>query len=68
MKDLFSQFGKLRMVTFPKDHATGLVKPGSTGHVDYEEFADAVIAENAMNGFPCGNSVVKVQRVENTRP
>lgn len=68
VKDLFSQFGKLRMVSFPKDHLTGLVKPGSTGHVDYEEFADAVMAETAMNGFPCGNSVVKVQRVENSRP
>lgn len=64
VKDLFSQFGKVRLVAFPKDPITGLVKPGSTGHVDYEDFSDAVIAESAMNGFPCGNSVVKVQRVE----
>ena len=64
VKDLFSQFGKIRMVAFPKDAVTGLVKPGSTGHVDYEDFSDAATAENALNGFPCGNSVMKVQRVE----
>ena len=64
VKDLFSQFGKVRSVQFVKDPVTSLVKSGTTGHVEYEDLADAMMAELALNGFPCGNSVVKVQRVE----
>jgi splicing factor U2AF subunit len=64
VKDLFSQFGKIRSMGFPKDSTTGLVKPSSTGYVEYEEVPDAAVAELAMNGFPCGNSVVKVQRIQ----
>ena len=63
-KDLFSQFGKVKSLSFPKDAVTSLIRPGCTGHVEYEEVPDAALAELAMNGFPCGNSVVKVQRVE----
>lgn len=68
VKDLFSQFGKVRSVQFLKDPVTSLVKPGTTGHVEYEDLADAMLAELAVNGFPCGNSVVKVQRVEVVKP
>lgn len=66
-RDLFSQFGKIRSMGFPKDSTTGLIKPSSMGFVEYEEVTDAVIAETALNGFPCGNSVVKVQRIEMAR-
>ena len=64
VKDLFSQFGKVRAASFIKDPVTSLVKAGSTGFIEYEDPADSLIAEQALNGFPCGNSVVKVQRVE----
>jgi splicing factor U2AF subunit len=64
VKDLFGQFGKIRTVSFVKDPITSLVKPATTGFVEYEDAADSLIAEQALNGFPCGNSVVKVQRVE----
>ena len=64
VKDLFSQFGKVKSVSMVKDAVTSLVKPGTTGFVEFEEPADAAMAESALNGFPCGNSVVKVQRVE----
>lgn len=66
IRDLFSQFGKLRFLSFPKDLVTGLVKPGASGHVEFEEFPDSLIAETALNGFPCGNSVVKITRVAQT--
>ena len=64
VKDLFSQFGKIRILSFIKDPVTNLVKAATTGFVEYEDSADAILAESVLNGFPCGNSVVKVQRVE----
>jgi splicing factor U2AF subunit len=64
VKDLFSQFGKVRGVSFVKDPVTSLVKAGTTGFVEYEDPSDSIVAELALNGFPCGNSVMKVQRVE----
>jgi splicing factor U2AF subunit len=67
IKDLFSQFGKIKSLQFVKDAVTSLVKPGSTGFVEFEDPADASMAESALNGFPCGNSVVKVQKVEGVR-
>jgi splicing factor U2AF 65 kDa subunit len=63
VRDLFTQFGKMRYMQFPKDPVTGLIRPGVTGHIEYEETEDANTAERIMNGFPCGNSVVKVAKI-----
>jgi splicing factor U2AF subunit len=64
VKDLFSQFGKIRAVSFVKDPVTSLVKAATSGFVEYDDPSDAAFAESVLNGFPCGNSVVKIQRVE----
>ena len=66
VKDLFSQFGKLRYISFPKDLVTGFVRPGASGIVEFEKYEDSVVAETGLNGFPCGNSVVKITRVAAT--
>jgi len=63
VRDLFSQFGRIKFMSFGKDPVTGLIRPGITGQVEYDTADDANMAESTLNNFPCGNSVIKISKL-----
>jgi splicing factor U2AF subunit len=63
VRDLFSQFGRIKHLSFAKDPVTGFVRPGITGQIEYESVEDANMAESTLNNFPCGNSVIKISKL-----
>lgn len=64
VRDLFSQFGKIKqMIGFTKDPVTGFIRPGVTGHIEFEAPEDALMAETTLHNFPCANSVIKISRI-----
>jgi splicing factor U2AF 65 kDa subunit len=67
VRDLFSQFGKIKqMIGFTKDPVTGFIRPGVTGHIEFEAPEDALMAETTLHNFPCANSVIKISRISST--
>merc|ERR1719282_979252 len=61
VRDLLSQFGKLRMLSLIRDLATGKIK--GYGIFEYDSPADADLAIIALNGFVCGQNVIRVQKL-----
>jgi len=60
-RDLLSQFGKLRMLSLIRDLATGKIK--GYGIFEYDDPGDAELAIIALNGFVCGQNVIRVQKL-----
>jgi len=60
-RDLLSQFGKLRMLNLIKDLATGSIK--GYGFFEYDSQDDVDLAVLALNGFVCGQNVIRVQKL-----
>merc|ERR1719296_686610 len=60
-RDLLSQFGKLRMLSLIRDLATGKIK--GYGIFEYDNPNDVDLAIVALNGFVCGQNVIRVQRL-----
>merc|ERR1719336_1127231 len=61
VRDLLSQFGKLRMLSLIRDLATGKIK--GYGIFEYDDPNDVDLAIIALNGFVCGQNVIRVQRL-----
>jgi len=61
VRDLLSQFGRLRMLSLIRDLATGKIK--GYGIFEYENPNDVDLAVIALNGFVCGQSVIRVQKL-----
>merc|ERR1719492_87001 len=61
VRDLLSQFGKLRMLSLIRDLSTGKIK--GYGIFEYDNPADVDLAIIALNGFVCGQNVIRVQRL-----
>merc|ERR1719401_3146356 len=61
VRDLLSQFGKLRMLSLIRDLATGKIK--GYGIFEYDNPRDSDLAIIALNGFVCGQNVIRVQRL-----
>lgn len=61
VRDLLSQFGKLRMLSLIRDLGTGKIK--GYGIFEYDNPADVDLAIIALNGFVCGQNVIRVQRL-----
>merc|ERR1740129_572524 len=61
VRDLLSQFGKLRMMSLIRDLATGKIK--GYGIFEYDDPSDADLAIVALNGFVCGQNVIRVQKL-----
>lgn len=61
VRDLLSQFGKLRMLSLIRDLATGKIK--GYGIFEYDDPHDADLAIIALNGFVCGQNVIRVQKL-----
>merc|ERR1712048_384124 len=61
VRDLLSQFGKLRMMSLIRDLATGKIK--GYGIFEYDDPNDVELAVLALNGFVCGQNVIRVQRL-----
>lgn len=60
VRDLFEQFGKLRVLNLIKNRQTG--KHRGYGFFEYEDPDVTDQAIEALNGFVCGASVLSVQR------
>merc|ERR1719440_331925 len=61
VRDLLSQFGKLRMLSLIRDLATGKIK--GYGIFEYDDPNDVELAILALNGFVCGQNVIRVQKL-----
>merc|ERR1719277_2331698 len=61
VRDLLSQFGKLRMLSLIRDLASGKIK--GYGIFEYDNPNDVDLAIVALNGFVCGQNVIRVQRL-----
>merc|ERR1719229_1370386 len=61
VRDLLGQFGKLRMVSLIRDLGTGKIK--GYGIFEYENPNDVDLATIALNGFVCGQNVIRVQKL-----
>jgi len=61
VRDLLSQFGKLRMLSLIRDLATGKIK--GYGIFEYDDPRDVDLAIIALNGFVCGQNVIRVQKL-----
>merc|ERR1719231_1220623 len=61
VRDLLSQFGKLRMMSLIRDLATGKIK--GYGIFEYDDPGDVELAILALNGFVCGQNVIRVQKL-----
>jgi len=61
VRDLLSQFGKLRMMSLIRDLATGKIK--GYGIFEYDDPNDVELAVLALNGFVCGQNVIRVQQL-----
>jgi len=61
VRDLLSQFGKLRMMSLIRDLATGKIK--GYGIFEYDDPTDADLGILALNGFVCGQNVIRVQKL-----
>merc|ERR1719428_2425341 len=61
VRDLLSQFGRLRMLSLIRDLATGKIK--GYGIFEYENAKDVDLAIIALNGFVCGQNVIRVQKL-----
>merc|ERR1719343_1204598 len=61
VRDLLSQFGKLRMLSLIRDLATGKIK--GYGIFEYDNPDDVELAIVALNGFVCGQNVIRVQKL-----
>jgi len=61
VRDLLSQFGKLRMMSLIRDLATGKIK--GYGIFEYDDPNDVELALLALNGFVCGQNVIRVQKL-----
>jgi len=61
VRDLLSQFGKLRMMSLIRDLATGKIK--GYGIFEYDDPGDVELAILALNGFVCGQNVIRVQQL-----
>lgn len=61
VRDLLSQFGKLRMLSLIRDLATGKIK--GYGIFEYDDSNDVDLAIIALNGFVCGQNVIRVQKL-----
>lgn len=61
VRDLLSQFGKLRMMSLIRDLATGKIK--GYGIFEYDDPNEVDLAILALNGFVCGQNVVRVQKL-----
>jgi len=61
VRDLLSQFGKLRMMSLIRDLATGKIK--GYGIFEYDDPSDVELAVLALNGFVCGQNVIRVQQL-----
>lgn len=60
-RDLLSQFGKLRMLSLIRDLNTGKIK--GYGIFEYDDPNDVDLAIVALNGFVCGQNVIRVQKL-----
>merc|ERR1712066_665243 len=60
-RDLLSQFGKLRMLSLIRDLASGKIK--GYGIFEYDNPDDVDLAIVALNGFVCGQNVIRVQKL-----
>merc|ERR1712144_128034 len=61
VRDLLSQFGRLRMLSLIRDLATGKIK--GYGIFEYDNPDDVDLAILALNGFVCGQNVIRVQKL-----
>merc|ERR1719410_2818983 len=61
VRDLLSQFGKLRMLSLIRDLGTGKIK--GYGIFEYDNPNDVDLAIVALNGFVCGQNVIRVQKL-----
>merc|ERR1719331_3450219 len=61
VRDLLSQFGKLRMMSLIRDLSTGKIK--GYGIFEYDDPNDVDLAIIALNGFVCGQNVIRVQKL-----
>mmetsp|Transcript_60356 Transcript_60356/g.143822 ORF Transcript_60356/g.143822 Transcript_60356/m.143822 type:complete len:704 (-) Transcript_60356:148-2259(-) len=61
VRDLLSQFGKLRVLSLIRDLQTGKLK--GYGIFEYDDPADVELAVLALNGFVCGANVIRVQKL-----
>lgn len=61
VRDLLSQFGRLRMLSLIRDLATGKIK--GYGIFEYDDPRDVDLAIVAFNGFVCGQNVIRVQKL-----
>merc|ERR1719436_1034109 len=66
VRDLLSQFGKLRMLSLIRDLATGKIK--GYGIFEYDDPKDSDLAILALNGFVCGSNVIRVQKLGGVQP
>jgi len=66
VRDLLSQFGKLRMLSLIRDLSTGKIK--GYGIFEYDDARDVDLAVIALNGFVCGQNVIRVQRLGGAAP
>lgn len=66
VRDLLSQFGKLRMMNLIKDLSTGKIK--GYGFFEYEDRNDVELACQSLNGFVCGQNVIRVQKLGGVQP
>ncbi|CAK0812266.1 unnamed protein product [Prorocentrum cordatum] len=60
-RDLLSQFGRLRMLSLIRDLNTGKIK--GYGIFEYDDPNDVDLAIIALNGFVCGQNVIRVQKL-----
>merc|ERR1712110_1190026 len=61
VRDLLSQFGKLRMLSLIRDLTTGKIK--GYGIFEYDDARDSELAITGLNGFVCGQNVIRVQKL-----
>jgi splicing factor U2AF subunit len=61
VRDLLSQFGKLRMLSLIRDLTTGKIK--GYGIFEYDDSRDSDLAITGLNGFVCGQNVIRVQKL-----
>merc|ERR1719487_1759029 len=66
VRDLLNQFGRLKMMNLIKDLGTGQIK--GYGFFEYEEAADSDLALMSLNGFVCGQNVIRVQKLGGVTP
>mmetsp|Transcript_76044 Transcript_76044/g.163228 ORF Transcript_76044/g.163228 Transcript_76044/m.163228 type:complete len:603 (-) Transcript_76044:101-1909(-) len=60
-RDLLSQFGRLRMLSLIRDLSTNKIK--GYGIFEYDDPDDVDVAIIALNGFVCGQNVIRVQKL-----